>query len=388
MSATRRIAVLAGGAGLAAATAATGEIRKRVRRGHPSPYGPDLDLLRKTAARMTTPLLPDDYLHLLNPLWTTRELRGKVVDVRAETAEAATLVIQPGWGFRHDYQAGQFVGIGVSLNGTWHWRSYSLTSVPSTDSGLISITVKAMPEGFLSGHLVDGLAPGTIVRLALPQGEFVLPDPPPAKLLFLTAGSGVTPVMAMLRTLDRRGTLGDVVLIHSSPTEASTIFREELQGLADRHEGLRLTQRYTDTQGVLQLSSLDDLVPDWRQRQTWACGPAPMLEACERHWQGIDDHLHLERFSATLSESAEGGTITFATTGKQVEVDGATTILEAAESAGLALPYGCRMGICHTCVLPLVKGRVKDLRNGQEHEENTKVQTCVSAAAGDCTIGG
>ena len=86
----------------------------------------------------------------------------------------------------------------------------------SATAGTIAITVRAMPEGFLSDHLVNGLEPGTIVRLAAPEGDFVLPDPPPAKMLFLVGGSGITPVMAMLRTLDRRGTMPDVVLHYSS----------------------------------------------------------------------------------------------------------------------------------------------------------------------------
>ncbi|MCU1600310.1 MAG: flavodoxin reductase family protein, partial [Frankiales bacterium] len=111
-------------------------------------------LLRGIASRLTTPLLPDDYLHLLNPLWSARELRGQVVEVRPETETAATLIIKPGWGWSGSYRAGQYVGIGVQVNGRWHWRSYSLTSVPEHSDGTISITVKEMPEGFLSGHLI------------------------------------------------------------------------------------------------------------------------------------------------------------------------------------------------------------------------------------------
>src|SRR4051812_30640776 len=153
--------------------------------------------LRAVTARVTTPLLPDDYTHLLNPLWTARELRGKVVKVVPETDDAATLVIKPGWGWSFDYEPGQYVGIGVSVDGTWQWRSYSLTSPATDDQGHITVTVKAMPEGLLSSHLVSGLDAGTIVRLALPQGDFVLPDPPPPKVLFWTGGSGITPVMSM-----------------------------------------------------------------------------------------------------------------------------------------------------------------------------------------------
>jgi ferredoxin-NADP reductase len=345
-------------------------------------------LVRDVTARMTTPLLPDDYTHMLNPLWTERELRGKVVKVVPETGDAATLVIKPGWGWSFDYQPGQYVGIGISVDGQWHWRSYSLSSPPTHDQGHIAITVKAMPEGFLSTHLVGGLEPGTIVRLALPQGEFVLPEPPPPKVLFWTGGSGITPVMAMLRTLLRRRTMPDVVHVHAAPTRSQVIFRDELFELAAEHATLRIVENIDEVDGLLDVKRLTEVVPDWRQREAWVCGPAPMLDAAERHWNrsGIGKRLHLERFSAQLSESAEGGHVTFATSGKEADVDGATTLMEAGEAQGITMPFGCRMGICHTCVVPLKRGSVKDLRNGNEYTENQGIQTCITAAAGDCTL--
>src|SRR6195952_1973271 len=217
---------------------------------------PGWQALRSVAERITTPLLPDDYLKLANPLWSARELRGRVVEVRRETVDSATLVIKPGWGFRFGYEPGQYVGIGVLMDGRWRWRSYSLTSAPSSPqkrARTITITVKAMPEGFLSSHLVGGLTPGTIVRLAAPQGNFVLPDQAPASVLFLTAGSGITPVMSMLRTLARRGQVGDVVHVHSAPTESDVMFSRELSELSDSHDGYRLTVRETRTQGRLDL---------------------------------------------------------------------------------------------------------------------------------------
>src|ERR1700728_4648710 len=165
---------------------------------------PNVNMLRGLVARATTPLLPDDYLKLLNPLWSARELRGEVVAVQPETEDSASVTIKPGWGFSGRYRPGQYVGIGLRIDGRWHWRSYSLTSIPQRDNKNITITVKATPEGFLSTHLVNGVEPGTVVRLAAPKGEFALPDPPPAKILFITAGSGITPVMAMLRTLESR----------------------------------------------------------------------------------------------------------------------------------------------------------------------------------------
>lgn len=353
---------------------------------------PGWNALRRIATRITTPLLPDDYLRLANPLWSARELRGRVLEVRRETADSATLVIKPGWGFHFDYSAGQYIGIGLLVDGRWRWRSYSLTSTPVSGARTIAITVKAMPEGFLSSHLVDGVAPGTVVRLAAPQGEFVLPDPPPATVLFVTAGSGITPVMSMLRTLARRDGITDVVHVHSAPTTADMLFADELAALAREHPGYRLLFRVTRSQGRLDLSGPDTLdaeVPDWRGRQTWACGPAALLGDAERLWAaaGIADQLHIERFAVARTAVAEGGgTVTFAASGKSVVTDAATTLLEAGESVGVQMPFGCRMGICQSCVVELVDGRVRDLRSGADHEPGTRIQTCVSTAAGDCEL--
>ncbi len=376
---------------VAAASGATAlELRRRLAERPPTrALAPDSDLVRGAAARMTTPLLPDDYLHLLNPLWSARELRGKVVKVVKETDTAATLVIKPGWGWSFDYQAGQYVGIATQLRGHWYWRSYSLTSTPRRDQGHISITVKATPEGFISSHLVSGLEPGTIVRLAAPKGDFILPDPPPAKVLFLTAGSGITPVMGMLRTLQRRKTMPDVMLIHSAHNPEEALFRDELRALAEKYPTFHLHEQLTEIKGKLELNRLAEVCPDWTDRETWACGPSAMLDSAEELWKNkkIPEKLHLERFTVALAGGGgEGGTVTFQTSGKTAEVDGATTLMDAGEGVGVQMPFGCRMGICQSCVVGLKEGSVRDLRSGAEHHAGDRIQTCVSAAAGDCTL--
>ncbi|NKY49157.1 ferredoxin reductase [Nocardia vermiculata] len=360
-----------------------------------------MDALRGAAARITTPLLPDDYLHLVNPLWSARELRGRIVEVRKETADSVTLVIKPGWGFDFTFTPGQYIGIGVLVEGRWHWRSYSLTCPPDwTDASdrtgrLISIAVKAMPEGFLSSHLVNGVPSGTVVRLAAPQGGFVLPEPAPEKVLFVTAGSGVTPVMAMLRTLARRSAdrpgstaMSDIVHIHSARTQADVMFGAELRALHDEHPGFTSHVHLTGEHGKFDLAELDSHYPDWRERETWACGPGGLLTDVEKHWAaaGISDKLHVERFEVERSAAGEGGTVTFARTDRSAQIDGATSLLEAGEAAGVQMPFGCRMGICQTCVVTLTDGHVRDLRNGAEHQAGEKVQTCISAAAGNCTL--
>ncbi len=350
---------------------------------------PQVNMLRGLVARATTPLLPDDYLKLLNPLWSARELRGQVVAVRQETEDSASVTIKPGWGFSGDYQPGQYVGIGLRIDGRWHWRSYSLTSIPQRDKKLISITVKATPEGFLSSHLVNGVKPGTIVRLAAPKGDFALPDPPPPKLLLVSAGSGITPIMAMLRALKARGASPDIVHIHSAPSVEDVIFHDELRQLDDDHTGYQLRLQLTQDAGHLDFAALDDIVADWAQRPTWACGPTAMLDSIEKVFTdaGLQDNLHTERFViARTDKGGEGGTVTFEISDKTVEVDGATSLLEAGEKVGIQMPFGCRMGICQSCVLPLESGHVRDFRSGTEHGAGDRIQTCISAASGDCTL--
>jgi len=350
---------------------------------------PGWDAARAIAERITTPLLPDDYLKLANPLWSARELRGRVLEVRGETVDSATLVIKPGWGFSFDYQPGQYIGIGLLVDGRWRWRSYSLTSSPIKGARIITITVKAMPEGFLSSHLVGGVAPGTVVRLAAPQGNFVMPDPAPASVLFITGGSGITPVMSMLRTLARRDQVTDIVHLHSAPTESDVMFASELADLERSHDGYQLRLRSTRTEGRLDLARLDDEVPDWRERQTWACGPEGMLNHAERVWHahGIAGQLHLERFAVSKAAAhGQGGTVQFARSQKTVTVDGATPLMDAGEDVGIQMPFGCRMGICQSCVVSLVDGHVRDLRTGAEHEPGSRIQTCISAASGDCVL--
>jgi stearoyl-CoA 9-desaturase NADPH oxidoreductase len=338
------------------------------------------------AERATTPLLPADYLDLFDPLRPGADLRGRIVEVHPETSDAATIVIRPGADWA-GHVPGQYVRIGVDVDGVRQWRAYSITSVLDRADGCFTITVKAIPGGKVSNHLVHRARPGTIVQLDQATGDFVLPQQRPAKSLFVTAGSGVTPVMGMLRNHLPE----DVVVVHSAPTADDVIFGAELRELA-RTGRIRLVERHTETDGLLDAAALAELVPDLGERSTWACGPVGLLEALEEHWAaaGIADRLYTERFRARVLVTGEGGTVSFGRSGRSLDVDGATPILDAAEDAGLLMPSGCRMGICYGCVLPLREGAVRDLRTGEVTTaapgDGVLVQTCISAAAGACDI--
>jgi ferredoxin-NADP reductase len=274
------------------------------------------------------------------------------------------------------------------VDGVRLWRAYSVTS-PARPDGRISVTVKVIPDGVVSSHLVRRVRPGTIVQLDQAAGDFVLPDDRPRKVLFVTAGSGITPVVGILRhQLDE---LRDVVLVHAAPTEDDVIFGDELRLLAKAGR-LRLLENHDDTHGLLTADRLVELVPDLVDRETWACGPTGLLDLLDQLYadKGIADQLHTERFRPVVVEPGDGGPVTFGRSQVTVVADGATTLLAAGEEAGVLMPSGCRMGICYGCVAPLREGAVRDLRNGDVttavEGDDVKVQTCISAAAGPCHL--
>lgn len=344
--------------------------------------------LTRLAERLTTPLLPADYLDVIDPLLSASQLRGRIVAVHPETRDAVTLVIKPGTGWR-THTPGQYLRLGVEVDGVRQWRSYSLTSRTDRPDRCVAITVKAIPGGVVSNHLVRRAMVGTIVHLDQAAGDFILGSPIPSKILFLTAGSGITPVMGMLRNLDPGA--ADIVVVHSAPSAGDVIFGGELRMLAHRGT-IRLAEIHTDTDGMLDVAGLGDLVADLAERQTWACGPAGLLDAVESHWASADltDRLHTERFRPSLIATGDGGTVTFSASAVTVASDGSNSLLDTGEAAGVLMPSGCRMGICFGCVAPLRRGAVRDLRTGAvttaAEGDGVAIQTCISAAAGPCDI--
>ena len=325
-------------------------------------------------------------------------LQARVEQVWDETRDARTLTLRPGRNWR-GHRPGQHLRVGVPIGGRHYTRTYSIASAPERDDGCIAITVKAVENGRMSRHLVRDVKVGDYLPIGLPQGEFYLPDAQHLKPLFVTAGSGITPVMSMLRSLVAQERLPDSVHIHYAPHAYDVIFGAELRALAAKHPNYKLHLMYTRELGETRsherhfsAAQLAELVPDWRERDTFACGPQALLDAVEKHFAdaGRARHLHTERFRAAMARldtAAVGGEVLFSAAGRSVKADGVTPLLRVAEDAGLNPPHGCRMGICHTCPRKLLSGQVRDLRTGAVHgEAGENILICVSAAAGDCTI--
>jgi ferredoxin-NADP reductase len=283
------------------------------------------------------------------------------------------------------HTAGQHVRIGIVVDGRIATRTYTISSPPGRRDGCIAITVKA--QGRVSRALYD-IEVGTFVTLSAALGEFVLPVGAPVRPLFVTAGSGITPIASMLRSLATSGQMLDIVHVHL--TRGEMIFGEELWQLAIMHPNYRL--RVIDTSidpRRLTTQRLAELVPDWMERETWACGPASLLAAITEAWADRPQALHVERFRALLAPlpaNTVGGEVRF-TARTNTRADGRTPLLRVAEDAGLALAHGCRMGICHSCDSTLVSGCVRDLRTGAAiTEPGSQIQICVCAAAGDVEV--
>ncbi len=347
------------------------------------------------ASLAATPLAPSHYLELVSPLRATHTLNARVEAVHDEGDGTRTLTLRPGRGFR-SHRAGQYVRVGAAINGRVVTRTFSISSSPDRRDGCIAITVKATPDGKLSRFLVHDVRPGAYLTIAQAQGSFVQPEGAPVRPLFVTAGSGITPVMSMIRTFVARGTMPDAVHVHYARTGETALFATELASVAAAHPRYRYvlvtTREGHGARARFDRAALDALVPDWQSREAWACGPQGMLDAVEACFAaaGRAQHLHLEAFHAKLAPrdaKATGGRVRFGLSRADVEANGQTSLLEVAEAAGIQAAHGCRMGICHSCDVTMVSGCVRDLRTGAEvNEPGIRVQICVHAAAGNVDL--
>lgn len=335
------------------------------------------------AALVATPLLPSHYVALVRPLAASHTRQARVEAVHDDAPGVRTLVLRPGRGWR-SYRPGQHVRIGVAIAGRIATRTYSISSSPDRRDGCFTITVKA--QGRVSRALVHDVEVGTFVSVGAPEGDFVIPEGAPVRPLFITGGSGITPVASMIRTFALRGTMPDVVHVHYARTTEDVIFGEELRAIAVDHPSYRLIVITTaDDPRRFSAARLNELVGDWRTRECWACGPQSLLDAVTATVPGV----RIERFRAALAvlPANGGGRVRFAASAVDAAADGHTSLLQVAEGAGLSPPHGCRMGICHTCDATMISGCVRDLRTGTALDEpGTRIQLCVCAAAGDVEL--
>lgn len=338
---------------------------------------------------LNDPVAIDDLLGLLRPTWSLGSIKALVVGSRIEARGARTLVLQPNrWWPGH--AAGQHVLVEAEIDGRRLRRTFSLSSAPRPD-GLVEITVKRHAHGIVSCWWNEAARVGDVVTLSAPAGEFLLPTPLPPKVAMLSAGSGITPVMAMLRDLDARRAACKVLFVHSARSRDEAIFLGELEELARRRPWLDLRVRLSGEGGRLGPEDFAAFAAEAGDAATFACGPHEFLEAARAPWRaaGREQHFSVERFGLPplAAVQGEGGTVHAARSGRTFAVTAGQTLLEAAEAAGLRPAHGCRMGICHTCKCRKLSGTAIDRRDGRVlAEPDESIQICVTTALADVTL--
>lgn len=343
---------------------------------------------------LTAPHGVDRFLEPFNPMWSVGKVRARVVSVRRMTAGSVTLRLRPNplW---KGFVAGQYVRVQVEVAGVRRSRCYSLSDAPGARDGLIEITIKRQDGGQVSKWLNQHARTGLVVGLSQAEGEFVLPEPPSAPLLLIAGGSGITPMMSMLRTLDKRGHGGAVSLLYYVRSAADTIFADELSVLFAAHPGWKLQIVRTRDAGARRFcgEQVDALNADISSADIFVCGPAALIEAvstlCAE--RGCQSRLRVERFvaaspAAPADPNTISGELKFVRSERYAANDG-RSLLDQAEAAGLRPEAGCRMGICHSCTCRKTSGVVRDLRSGQLSSAGEEdIQICVSAAVGDVSL--
>ncbi|WP_343574976.1 ferredoxin reductase [Mycobacterium sp.] len=331
---------------------------------------------------LTGPHGVDRYTEVVDPAWTRAEGRATIVDVRRDTPRSVTLVLVPNQAFTDTVTAGQYVNLAVEIDGRRHTRCYSPANAEG--AAYLELTIGQHDGGLVSTYLCKHARPGMVVGLTGVGGDFVLPAQCPRRILFVSGGSGITPVMAMVRTLVNQGHAGEIAFVHYARSRAEACYHDELAALP----GVRVLHGYTrsgggDLEGRFDAQHLAAAMPE--PDAVFVCGPAALVEAV----RGQSADARSESFVPPVLDiptKPSGGRVTFSGSAVEVTDDG-RSLLEQAESAGLNPASGCRMGICHTCTRRKTSGVVRNLTSGAvSTAPDEHVQICVSVPVGDVDI--
>lgn len=320
---------------------------------------------------------PDRYTELLDPMWTS-EIRATVTGVQHPTPRTVTLLLEPNHPVR--WRAGQHVNVTVEIDGRRRTRCYSPANADG--SAVLELTITRHPDGVVSEYLCAHARRGMVVGLSEPAGDFVLPVPRPQRMVFIAGGSGITPVLSMLRTLAAEGFGGEMALLYYARTADDVCYRDELAALGvparygyTRCAGGDLEGRFADSHLAAVMAEPDAV---------FVCGPPGLVESV----RGIRLDAVAETFTPPAFAPAEstGGRVSFRDSGIGV-VDDGRPLLDQAEAAGLTPESGCRMGICHTCTRRKTRGAVRNLiTSAVSSADDEDVQICVSVPVGDVEI--
>ncbi|MBE3640483.1 hybrid-cluster NAD(P)-dependent oxidoreductase [Mangrovicoccus sp. HB182678] len=347
--------------------------------------------------------------------WTDEEPL-ECVSILPEMRDVATICFQAPSGRAFRFLAGQFVTLELPVPGGPLYRTYTISSSPSRPLSL-TVTIKAQPDSIGTRWILDNLRPGMRVKALGPAGRFTSAQHPARKYLFISAGSGITPMMAMTTLIYDQGRPSDIVFVNCARRPSEIIFRERLEHMASRIEGIDLKwvveepdrfQPWTGYMGRFNQLMLGLMAPDYLEREVFCCGPDPFMTAVREALAGLGfdmDHYHQESFQAPQvpGEVAPGpdlpedpqpeadlmAEVAFDITGTTATVPQTQTVLAAARGAGVAIPSGCTFGVCGTCKVLKTAGEVHMVHNGgitEDEIEEGYILACCSNPMGKVVI--
>lgn len=353
-------------------------------------------LASRPVAALTSPFTIDHFLDQIHPMLAAENVRARVVEVVQETGDASTVVLRPN-GAWNGFTPGQHVQFGIEVDGKRRVRVFSVSSSKAgRKKGTFSVSVKAHPDGYVSQFLHRELQPKTLVHLSQAEGEFVLPRELPDNLLLMSGGSGITPVMSMIRTLRDTGHRGKVTFLHYARSRDDEMFTADLDAFADsdvtvKRVYTRKPEPGAELEGRFHVDHLKHLGIDPADTLTYVCGPAGLIATVRDTYAelGAADQLRMEYFkvpSVDLDAADATGTLTFDDAGIQADNSGATILVQA-EAAGLKPDFGCRMGVCNTCALKKNSGAVRHVVSGEVSANTDEtIKICVQVPIGDVSV--
>lgn len=326
-----------------------------------------------------------------------------------ESEGCATFAFRAPSGAWFDYQPGQFLTLELPVPGGPLARTYTISSSPSRPLS-ISVTVKAQADSHGTRWMLDHLKPGMRIKAHGPTGAFSFHRHPAPKYLFISAGSGITPMMSMTTWAWDSGEMPDITFVHAARRPTEIIFRQRLEGFAARVPGLQLRFTVEEVEpftvwpgfkGRLNQIMLGLMAPDYLEREVFCCGPAPFMQGVRETLQSLGYDMaryHEESFAAPQAEEIPvdlvappaAAEITFSASGKTVATDGTETVLAVAKRAGLNIPSSCNFGLCGTCKVQKLSGEVAMVHNGGISDEEVAsgmILACCARPQGQVEIG-
>lgn len=347
--------------------------------------------------RLTYPHGVDAYVQAIDPTWSTHDVLARIQGIHAQTEDTVTVSLRPNNNWQ-GFVPGQYLRLTVEVDGVQHTRCFSPANAANNSDSLLELSCKINSNSVVSRYLRDQASVGAVVHLSQAEGDFALPATRPRRIVLVSGGSGITPVMSMLRTLCSEGYDGHISFLHYANNAKSQLYAADLEAITNRYSNVEVLRCYTEAdqggelEGLFSAKQLSKAIPDFAEAESFLCGPPALMQRVESAYEkaGASSRLHKEHFTAqsdhSPSEDDAGGELRLALSERLLENNG-DTLLNQAEAAGLKPQVGCRMGICYSCTCRKTSGQVRDLRSGRISDAGEEdIQICVSVPVGTVTV--